>query len=64
MFYLALILLVAGIVLLVVGYRKNSRNMLLVGALVLFSSAAIPDFIEGVQEGYSGSKVQASAGSP
>lgn len=59
--YLGLILLVVGAVLLVVGYRGNSRNILVVAALLLLASHALPEFVAGVQEGYSGARAQAVA---
>ena len=56
--YSGLILLVVGAVLLVVGYRKNSRNILVGAALLLLASHALPDFVAGVQEGYSEARAQ------
>lgn len=39
MVYLVVALFVIGVALLVAGYRKNHRNLLLAGAIVLFASA-------------------------
>ena len=56
MYLLEIVLLVAGIVLLAIGYRRNLRNLLLAGAVVLFLSAALGSFVEGYIEGYSQSR--------
>ena len=56
--YLGLILLVVGAVLLVVGYRRNSRNILVGAALLLLASHALPDFVTGIQDGYSEARAQ------
>lgn len=33
------------------GYRKQSRNWLLAGAIALWLSCAVPNFYEGYREG-------------
>lgn len=50
--YLEIPLVVTGVVLLVVGYRNNRRNILLAAAIILFLSGALGSFMEGVREGY------------
>ncbi len=45
------ILLALGIVLMVVGYRRSSRNMLVWAGLTLFLSAGIGDFVQGFRDG-------------
>jgi len=50
--YMELGLLVLGLVLLIFGYRRNNRNVLVAAALVLLASRAIPDFVAGLQEGF------------
>ena len=55
MFYLELISLVLFIVLITIGYRKNSRNVMLAASLCLLLGLAGPGFIEGFKEGYSAS---------
>jgi uncharacterized membrane protein YozB (DUF420 family) len=45
-------LLCAGVVLLVVGYRRNHRNLMLAAALVLMSFGTLQDFSRGVVDGY------------
>ena len=50
--YVGLALLLVGAVLLVVGYRRNSRNILLGAALLLLASHALPEFVAGVQGGF------------
>jgi len=46
-------LAVGGFVALVVGFRRNNRNILLAAGIALFLSGALPDFVRGVQAGYS-----------
>lgn len=53
MVYLDILLFVVGAVLLVVGYSKNKRDIMLVAALMLFLSGALSSFIEGFVDGYS-----------
>lgn len=50
--YLEIVLLAIGAVLLIAGYRKNRRNVLLLGAIVLFLSAATDDFTHGFAQGW------------
>ncbi|MCF7751658.1 hypothetical protein KQ945_12945 [Bacillus subtilis subsp. subtilis] len=45
-------LLCLGVVLLVVGYRRNHRNLMLAAALVLMSFGTLQDFGRGFLEGY------------
>lgn len=51
MYYLEISLLVIGFVMLVVGYRKSNRNILLGAALVLLASGALPDLVRGIEQG-------------
>ena len=51
MLYASLGLFIIGIIVLVVGYRKNDRNMLVVAAIILFTSAALEGFVQGLEEG-------------
>lgn len=53
MFYLELISLLLFVVLITIGYRKNSRNLMLAASLCLLLGLAGPGFIEGFKEGYS-----------
>ena len=52
MYYVAIALLVIGALLLVIGYRKNSRNMLVLSALLLLLSGSAEDLVAGFQEGF------------
>jgi hypothetical protein len=52
MFVFELVLLAVGVVLLALGYQRNSRNLLVLAALVLLASGALPDVISGVEDGY------------
>ena len=45
-------LLCIGAVLLVVGYRRNHRNLMLAAALVLMSFGTLQDFSRGFIDGY------------
>jgi hypothetical protein len=61
MHYLELGLFVAGTIMLVVGYRKNHRNLLLAAAIALFLSDYVSPitlgFIRGLEEGPSSSQL-------
>lgn len=52
MLYVEIALLVLGVILLVVGYRKNNRNILVLSALVLLVSACINQFALGFKDGF------------
>ena len=52
MYIIEIALFLAGLVLLVVGYRKNHRNLMLCGAIVLFFSAALDPMASGFWQGY------------
>ena len=45
-------LLAAGLVALVVGYRKNHRNLLLTAAILLFLAAGLRDVVDGFIDGF------------
>ena len=47
----SLLLELAGLVLLILGYRKANRNLMLAAALCLWLGAGIPDFARGFLEG-------------
>jgi disulfide bond formation protein DsbB len=64
MYYVEITLFVVGLVLLIVGYRKNRRNVLLVAAIVLFLSGALGSFVKGYKDGYSGSRNAHSSSIP
>ena len=51
MVYLGIGFLLAGACLLVLGYRRNDRHLLLVAALLLFAAGTAGDFLQGVTEG-------------
>ena len=52
MYYFEIALFVIGIALLVSGYRKNNKNVLLAAAITLFFSAAIGDLTAGFTDGF------------
>ena len=54
MVYIVAALFIIGVALLVMGYRKNHRNLLLTGAIVLFASAVVQPFIQGFIKGFHG----------
>jgi len=49
------VLLAAGLVMLVLGYRRSSRNQLLCAGLLLLAFNGVEDFAAGFAEGYSNS---------
>jgi len=56
MYIIEVTLLVLGIALLIVGYRKNNRNVLVTAAVILFLSAGIDSFVSGFKEGFSSAR--------
>lgn len=46
------ILELLGVALLIIGYRKNRRNVLLAGALILWIGGGISDIVRGAMDGY------------
>jgi hypothetical protein len=51
------ILLALGIVLMVTGYRRNSRNMLVWAGLILCAGAGVNDFVHGFTDGIHAARV-------
>lgn len=47
-------LLLCGIVILVWGYRRNHRRLLLAGAIPLALGAGLSDVVTGVHDGWNG----------
>lgn len=45
-------LLITGIVLLVTGYVRRGRNLMLAAAIALFLAPALPDLAIGFMQGY------------
>ena len=62
MYYFEITLFLIGIVLLVMGYRKRNRNLMLSAAILLFLSAAMDSLVSGFVEGYEQSKAGHQAG--
>jgi hypothetical protein len=52
MFLIESLLFILGLVLLVVGYRKNDRNVLLAAAVVLLLVGGLSDFVSGFHQGF------------
>ena len=50
--YIEAALFIVGVVALVIGYRKNQRNVLLSAAIILFLAGTVGDFAEGFQQGF------------
>lgn len=48
-------LFVIGMTVLVIGYHRNNRNLLLTAALVLLACSAISEFVSGAHAGITGS---------
>ncbi|WP_447935673.1 hypothetical protein [Stenotrophomonas lactitubi] len=53
------VLLAAGLVALVLGYRRSNRNMLLCAGLLLLAFNGVEDFVDGFAAGYAGSDARA-----
>jgi len=49
------VLLAAGLVMLVLGYRRSSRNQLLCAGLLLLAFNGVEDFAAGFADGHAGS---------
>jgi drug/metabolite transporter (DMT)-like permease len=47
-----IILEVVGVVLLIVGYRKSNRNLMLLAAVLLWLGSGLDDFVLGFWDGY------------
>lgn len=61
MYILDISLIIIGFGLLIYGFIKNSRNILLIAALTLFLGGGFAsDFIQGFEEGYTESRAQES----
>ena len=52
MYYLEILLFVIGLALIIAGYRKNNRNILLAAAIAWLAAGAPPNFMTGVEEGF------------
>ena len=63
MTYVEIALLLAGIALLVIGYRRDRRNMLVTAAIVLFFAGSLGPLVDGFMEGWSASATTAHAAS-
>lgn len=51
--YIELVLLIVGVVVSAIGYRKNHRNVLLFAAIILFLAGTVGNFAHGFREGFS-----------
>lgn len=51
-------LLLAGLATLVVGYRRDRRNVLLAAALLLLASGTLGNFVHGFQDGWATSSAR------
>lgn len=49
--FIVIAVLAVGVALLVLGYRKNSRNILLASALLLLAYGVLPDFVAAFNAG-------------
>ncbi|RQO56318.1 hypothetical protein DBR47_17445 [Paucibacter sp. KBW04] len=58
MFIFELVLSLIGLGLLIYGYRKNCRNLLLAAALTLVLAGGAGDFVQGLKEGSAASVTQ------
>jgi len=55
---------IAGFVLLVIGYRRNDRKLLLVAALLLFLAGTASEFARGFADGFKQGMEQQAAEAP
>jgi hypothetical protein len=46
------LLVVLGILLMIAGYRRNNRNMLVLAGLILCVSAGLGEFVHGFMNGW------------
>lgn len=51
MYYFVIVTFIFFIVLTIIGYRKNNRNLMLSASICLVIGLAGPEFITGFQEG-------------
>jgi hypothetical protein len=52
MYFIEIVLFVVGLILLVAGYRRNHRNLLLCAAITLFLSTTLVSAMSAFREGY------------
>jgi succinate-acetate transporter protein len=58
MYYFEVFLLVAFVILTIVGYKKNNRNLMLAGSFCLLIGLIAAPFSKGFNEGYDSSKTE------
>lgn len=51
-----------GLVLLLFGFARNNRYILVVAGIALFLGGAFPDFARGYLDGYGGTRTQSGEG--
>jgi hypothetical protein len=51
MYLVEIVLLVVAVVVLVLGYQRNNRNLLLLGAVLLFLAGSVSDLVHGFVQG-------------
>ena len=51
LYALQVVALIAGLVLLIAGYRKSNRDWMLIGALLLLAAGVLADVVRGFIEG-------------
>lgn len=49
-----------GLALLLYGFAKNNRYILVAAGVALFLGGALPDFARGYLDGYQGTRIQGS----
>ena len=52
MYFFEIAILLVAIAILVLGYRKNNRNLLLTGAIALFIAGIASETVQGFIEGF------------
>ena len=53
---LQIVVFVLGAILLLLGYSKTHRNHMLLGAMLMVATLAVPDFVRGFQQGFAESQ--------
>ena len=49
---ISIMLEISGIIFLTIGYRKSNRNLMLLGAVLLWIGGSINDMVQGFFAGY------------
>ena len=56
MFYFEIVLIVLFLIATILGYKKNNRNMMLIGSVCLVIAVSAEPFMKGFNKGFEGYK--------